>query len=109
MHELRGAPEPDLATLLAKLSPCDLVLIEGFKRDPHPKIEVHRAANGKPFLFPGDPAIVALASDLSPPSGCVPHFPLDDTEAIATFVATHAADGDEVCRRMRAARGEPSR
>ena len=104
MHELRGAPEPDLATLLAKLSPCDLVLIEGFKRDLHPKIEVHRAANGKPFLYPDDPAIVALASDVPPPSGSVPHFPLADTEAIADFVAAHAADGDDVCRRMREAK-----
>ena len=89
MHELRGAPEPDLATLLGKLSPCDLVLIEGFKRDLHPKIEVHRVANSKPFLFPEDPAIVALASD-GPPHEAVPHVHLDDVAAIATLVTTHA-------------------
>ena len=51
MHELRGAPEPGLAELLRRLSPVDLVIVEGFKREAHPKIEVHRAANGKPFLF----------------------------------------------------------
>ena len=94
MHELRGAPEPDLAALLAKLSPCDLVLIEGFKRDLHPKIEVHRAANGKPFLFPDDPAIVALASDVAPPDGSLPHVHLDDADAIAALVTTHARPVD---------------
>lgn len=90
MHELRGAPEPDLAALLAKLSPCDLVLIEGFKRDAHPKIEVHRAANGKPFLFPDDPAIVALASDAEPQSNALPCVQLDDVEAMAGLVMEHA-------------------
>ena len=55
MHELRGAPEPPLCELLGKLAPVDLVLIEGFKRDAHPKLEVHRAANGKPLLYPDDP------------------------------------------------------
>ena len=64
MHELRGAPEWTLTQLLAKLSPCDLVIVEGFKRCGHPKIEVHRAANGKPFLWPDDPDIRGLASDV---------------------------------------------
>ena len=58
MHELRGTPEPSLYELLAKLSPVDLVVVEGFKREPHRKIEVHRAANGKPLLFPDDPGAV---------------------------------------------------
>lgn len=89
MHELRGAPEPDLGALLGRLSPCDLVLIEGFKRDLHPKIEVHRAVNGKPFLFPDDPAIVAVASDAPPPSS-LQHVSLDDIEAIAKIVLAHA-------------------
>ena len=62
MHELRGASEPKLPELLAKMSRVDLVLIEGFKREPHRKIEVHRAANGKPPLFPDDPGIVGIAS-----------------------------------------------
>ena len=63
MHELRGADEPKLPELLAKMSPADLVLIEGFKREPHRKIEVHRAANGKPALFPDDPGIVGIVTD----------------------------------------------
>ena len=81
MHELRGAPEPRLADLLRMLAPVDLVLVEGFKTDPHTKIEVHRAANGKPFLHPNDETIVALASDLA--EGALPHASLDDVERIA--------------------------
>src|SRR5574337_846467 len=63
MHELRGAPEPPLAEQLAILLPCDLVLIEGFKAAPVPKVEVHRPAHGKPPLFPENPHVVAVASD----------------------------------------------
>ena len=63
MHELRGAREPGLPELLRRLSPVDLVLVEGFKRGPHPKIEVHREANGKPFLHPEDGTVVAIATD----------------------------------------------
>ncbi len=83
MTELRGAPEPPLRALLAKLDPVDLVLVEGFKREGHPKIEVHRAANGKPWLHPQDPRILALASDVAPPPGAPPHLHLDDVPAIA--------------------------
>src|SRR5256885_15509532 len=63
MHELRGAGEPRLPELLAKMSRVDLVVVEGFKSEPHRKIEVHRAVNGKPLLFPDDPAIAAIAAD----------------------------------------------
>ncbi len=63
MHELRGAPELSLADALEQLSPCDLVLIEGYKREPLPKLEVWRSAVGKPLLFPEDPHIIALATD----------------------------------------------
>ena len=63
MHELRGAAEPSLAELLGKLSKCDLVIVEGFKREPIPKIEIWRAEVGKPLLHPEDPAIVLMASD----------------------------------------------
>src|SRR5213079_3735713 len=63
MHELRGAAEPRLPELLAKLSQVDLVVVEGFKSEPHRKIEVHRLANAKPLLFPGDPAIAGIATD----------------------------------------------
>lgn len=89
MHELRGAPEPGLADLLAHLSPVDLVLVEGFKRGPHPKIEVHRHANGKPFLHPDDPSIVALASDVAPP-GPISRVGLDDIDGVAALVIAHA-------------------
>jgi molybdopterin-guanine dinucleotide biosynthesis protein B len=83
MTELRGAPEPALGELLARLSPVDIVIVEGFKREGHPKLEVHRAENAKPWLHPGDPLIRAVASDVPPPPGAPPHIPLDDTEAIA--------------------------
>jgi molybdopterin-guanine dinucleotide biosynthesis protein len=67
MRELRGEDEPRLADLLPKLSDVDLVVVEGFKREAHAKIEVHRAATGKPFLFPEDSNIVAVVSDTPPP------------------------------------------
>src|SRR5215471_4438557 len=63
MHELRGEAEPPLEELMTKMSPADLLLVEGFKFDRHPKIEVHRPSVGKPLLFPDDPRIVAIASD----------------------------------------------
>lgn len=83
MHELRGADEPQLPDLLAHLSEVDLVLVEGFKRDRHPKIEVFRAEAGKPPLHPEDPSIVAIASDTPFPAARVPVLPLDDADAIA--------------------------
>ena len=89
MHELRGAREPTLEELLARLSPVDLVLVEGFKRGGHRKIEVHRAANGKPLLYPDDPSIVAIASDAPPPFP-LPHVHLDDVSAVAALVLEHA-------------------
>jgi molybdopterin-guanine dinucleotide biosynthesis protein B len=91
MHELRDEPEPALPALLSQLTDVDLVLIEGFKRDPHPKIEVHRAANGKPLLYPDDPAIVAVASDMTLPGAALPVLALDDAAALAAFVLQHAA------------------
>src|SRR3979409_1547368 len=63
MHELRGAAEPRLPELLRKMSRVDLVVVEGFKSEPHRKIEVHRLANGKPLLFPDDPGILVLPTD----------------------------------------------
>jgi molybdopterin-guanine dinucleotide biosynthesis adapter protein len=83
MHELRGAPEPPLEVLLSKLSAVDLVLIEGFKRAPHPKIEVFRAANCKPPLHPGNSNILAIASDTPFPQAACPVLALDDASAIA--------------------------
>jgi molybdopterin-guanine dinucleotide biosynthesis protein MobB len=86
MHEHRGAAEPTAAELASKMSPVDLVLVEGFKREPHEKLEVHRAANGKPLLHPGDPRIVAIASDVPLPGVALPVLPLDDVEAIAELI-----------------------
>lgn len=93
MTELRGAPEPPLAELLGRLSPVDLVVVEGFKREPlHPKVEVHRAANGKPWLHPGDPSIRAVASDAPLPGGAVlPRADLDSLDAVADLVLGVAA------------------
>ena len=87
MREHRGAAEPGLAELLSHLSACDLALVEGWKREAIPKLEVHRVANGKPLLWPDDPCIVAIASDVVVATH-LPQFRLDDVEAIAAFVAT---------------------
>jgi len=91
VHELRGAAEPRLSTLLQKLTPVDLVLIEGYKREPHPKLEVYRAANGKPLLHPNDPSVVAIASDAPLPGVQIPLVDLNDIERIADILIRHAA------------------
>jgi molybdopterin-guanine dinucleotide biosynthesis protein B len=96
MRELRGKPEPSLAELLRLLKPVDLVLIEGFKRDPLPKIEIFRAANGKPAMYPDDPHIVALISDAAAPSTPLPHVSIDDIAAAADLVLAHAKPVAEV-------------
>jgi len=88
MHELRDAPEPTLDDLVARLSPVDLVLVEGFKSHPHPKIEVHRPVLGKPLLFPDDPHVVAIAAD-EPLAAPIPLLPLGDAGAVAAFIADH--------------------
>ncbi|WP_439522135.1 molybdopterin-guanine dinucleotide biosynthesis protein B [Marivita sp.] len=85
MHELRDEDEPTLAALLSKLMPVDLVLVEGYKRDGHPKIEAHRAETGNALIAPGDPTIRAVASD-TPMALDRPVFDLNDTKAIADFV-----------------------
>jgi len=91
MTENRGDPEPELRELLARFSPVDLIIVEGFKRDSHPKIEVFRAANGKPWINPDDPAIRAIVSDIAPPPGDLPWAPIDDIAAVADLVQRHAA------------------
>jgi molybdopterin-guanine dinucleotide biosynthesis protein B len=88
MHELRGAPEPTLEQQIARVAPCDLLLIEGYKHHPMPKLEIFRAANGKPALHPDDPHVVAIASDRAF-SSKLPQFGLDDHDAIAEFVLAH--------------------
>lgn len=95
MHELRGAPEPSLATLLGKLAPVDLVLVEGFKRDSHMKLEVYRAANGKPLLFPDDPRVVGIASDVAVETR-LPVAHLDDIEDVAELMLRSAIPVDDV-------------
>ena len=94
MHELRGEPEMTLPQALARLSPCDLALVEGFKAYPIPKLEIWRASVGKPLLHPQDSHIAAIATD-DPgafAAGRIPAFALDDLDEIATFIHTHAAD-----------------
>ena len=86
MHELDDEPELTLQGALRKLGPCDLVLVEGYKRAPIPKLEVHRAVVGKPLLYPNDPNIVAIASDTRPPNLALPFADLNDVEAIADLV-----------------------
>jgi len=90
LHELREEPEWDLRGLVAKMSPVDLVLVEGFKRDAFPKLEIHRAANGKPLIHPEDPHIIAVASDIALPQAKVPVIDLNDIEAIADLLLTRA-------------------
>jgi molybdopterin-guanine dinucleotide biosynthesis adapter protein len=98
MHELSGAREPRLPELLKKMSPVDLVIVEGFKSEPHRKIEVHRAANGKPMLFPDDPGIVGIATDAELKTR-LPVAHLDDIPAIAAMMQKSALSIEDVLAR----------
>jgi molybdopterin-guanine dinucleotide biosynthesis adapter protein len=98
MHELRGASEPRLPQLLKKMSPVDLVVVEGFKSDSHGKIEVHRAANGKPFLFPDDSAIAGIATDAAVETA-LPTAHLDDIEAVAAMMLKSAMSVEDLLAR----------
>ena|SRR5438445_10685287 len=102
MHELRGEGEWTLDALLEKLSPVDLVLVEGFKTQPHPKLEVYRAVVGKPLLHPQDPHIVAIASD-GKVEASVPVVSLDDIDAVTDILVAKAAPRDIVTARVRSA------
>ena len=88
MHELRGAQEPSFDEQLRHLSPCDLLIVEGFKHAPIPKLEVWRAVTGEGMLHPQDPHIVAVASDAKVETK-VPLLDLNDDAAIADFIARH--------------------
>ena len=91
MHELREAEEPPLSTLLRRLSPVDLVVVEGFKREAHPKVEVHRVTNGRPFLFPTLAGVKGLVTDGSPPADWQgPTAALDDIPAAARLLLESA-------------------
>jgi molybdopterin-guanine dinucleotide biosynthesis protein B len=97
MHEVGNEPEATLADLLKRLSPCDLVLIEGFKTERHPKMEVFRkAADKSPPLHPDDNRIVAIASDQSFPDAGIPVVDLNDTEAVADLICQRAKPLAEV-------------
>jgi molybdopterin-guanine dinucleotide biosynthesis protein B len=96
MHELRGSPELGLEQAIARLSPCDLALVEGYKAFPIPKLEIWRSEVGKPLLHPRDPHILAIATDSPealPPGTAsrLPVFALSDFDIVATFVDAHAA------------------
>jgi molybdopterin-guanine dinucleotide biosynthesis protein B len=88
MHELRGAAEPSLQDQLRHLSPCDVVLVEGYKHAAIPKIEVHRAAAAAPLLYPDDEHVVAIATD-EPLDTKLPQMALDDAPAVARFIVHH--------------------
>jgi len=96
LHELRDEQEWDLPGLVGKMSAVDLVLVEGYKRDPFPKLEIHRAANGKPLIHPEDPHVVAIASDVVLASAKVPVIDLNDIEAIADILIKHAVAVGEI-------------
>jgi molybdopterin-guanine dinucleotide biosynthesis adapter protein len=90
MHEVGSGTEATLAQLLRRLSPCDLVLVEGFKTDRHPKLEVFRAPVGKPPLHPEDERIVAIASDQDFPEAGIPVVDINDIGAVAEMVLARA-------------------
>lgn len=89
MHELRGAPEPELGALLQQMSAVDLVLVEGFKREKIDKLEIHRSVLGKPLLAPDDPHIIAIATDATVEGAALPVLSLDRHQVIADFILAH--------------------
>jgi molybdopterin-guanine dinucleotide biosynthesis adapter protein len=99
MHEIRGGDEPPLRALLARLSPVDFVIVEGFKRDAYVKIEVHRLVNGQPLLYPGDPSIKALISD-GVAESTLPFAHLDDVEGAATLIERFSEPIGETMARL---------
>lgn len=85
MHELRGEREPTLEEMIKLIAPCDLLLIEGYKREPLDKLEVYRSTLGEALLFPQDPRIIAIAGDQRVDTE-LPQFSIDDVSAIAAFI-----------------------
>ena len=93
LKELRAAPEPTLSEYVARFAPCDLVLVEGFKKEAIPKLEVHRPVTGQPPLWPGDAQIVAVASDSPPPGNLragVAWLDVNDAPTIARYILARA-------------------
>jgi molybdopterin-guanine dinucleotide biosynthesis adapter protein len=109
VHELGNEPEPPLAEILAKLSPVDLVIVEGFKRHSHPKLEVYRVAVGKPLLHPEDDCIVAVATDAPLPQAQVPVIMLDDIAMIANVLQAEAVPREQIGKIAQALPGTPRR
>jgi molybdopterin-guanine dinucleotide biosynthesis adapter protein len=106
VHELGEEPEPPLGDVLAKLSPVDLVIVEGFKRHAHPKLEVYRFAVGKPLLHPDDDCIVAIATDAPLPQALVPVLMMDDIESIANMLQAEALPREQIGKPIEAPRSE---
>ena len=100
IHEIGDGPEAALADLLRRLSPCDLILIEGFKADPYAKLEIYRQAVGKGPLHPSDPHIVAIAADVPVPGAGRPVVDVNDIPAVAELVQAHAEPLAAVLRRL---------
>ena len=98
MHELRKAPEPSLTELLERMARVDLIIVEGFKADSHPKIEVHRAANERPLMFPQDPAIVGVVSDIDVET-TLPVAHIDDIPTVARLLKAAAVRIEDVFAR----------
>jgi molybdopterin-guanine dinucleotide biosynthesis protein MobB len=96
LHELREEPEWNMPALLQKITPVDLVLVEGYKRESFPKVEIYRAANGKPLLHGEDRFIVAIASDTPLPNVLLPVIDLNDIEAVADALLKHAVPIEKV-------------
>ncbi|KNY19837.1 molybdopterin-guanine dinucleotide biosynthesis protein B [Methylobacterium sp. ARG-1] len=100
VHELRDAEEATLGQLLRRISPCDLIVVEGYKREPIPKIEVHRADNGRPPIHPLDPTIVGIASDVAFPASGIPVVDLNDAEAVTGLMLDVAVSLEDVLGRL---------
>ena len=96
LHELREEPEWNMPALLQKIAPVDLVLVEGYKRESFPKIEIYRVANGKPLLYGEDKFIVAVASDTRLPDVKLPVIDLNDIDAVADALLKHAVPLEQV-------------
>ncbi len=96
IHELREEAEPDLVDIIPKLAPVDLLIVEGFKRHRHPKIEIHRPEVGKPLLHPDDDYIVAITSNAELPDAKVPVIPIEDVEKIADVMMVEAMPAERL-------------
>ncbi|MBX3522634.1 MAG: molybdopterin-guanine dinucleotide biosynthesis protein B [Xanthobacteraceae bacterium] len=96
VHELRDEPEPDLADIIPMLAPVDLLIVEGFKRHRHPKLEIYRPEVGKPLLHPDDDYIVAITSNAEVPEAKVPVIPIGDIEKIADVMTVEAMPAERL-------------